>query len=472
MTNKGLVINGQEVFTDFDFPVYNKYSGEVLANISMAERHHVEQAISAAQEAYDQDQLTPYQRYEILNKTANIMKERREEFARTIALEVGKTINEARVEVDRSIQVMILSSEEAKRIDGEVIPISSSPNNENKFGYYIRCPIGVICAITPFNLPLSLSCHKVGPAIASGNTVVWKPASETPLSAYLLLEALTDAGLPTGYVNLICGSGAKVGNWLLEDERIAKYTFTGSTAVGRTIKEKSGIRGVSLELGNNSPNIVHHDADLNLAAKMCTLRGFVNAGQTCVSVQRIYVHKDVKKAFTEKLIQYTSKLKLGDPLNDTTDIGPLINEKEAERVKNWIDEAESQGANIVYGGEKQGAFITPTIIDHVTPEMKVVCQEIFGPVLTILTYEDLDQAIKASNDTSYGLQSAIFTTNINTAMYAVKRLDTGGVVINDASTFRADLMPYGGIKDSGIGKEGPRYAIEQMTNMKMVVINL
>jgi acyl-CoA reductase-like NAD-dependent aldehyde dehydrogenase len=472
MQKRGLIIGGKEVFTDSEFPVYNKYSGEVISYISSAEQKHVDHAIGTASETFKKDKLSPYQRYEILNKAANLMKERKEEFARTLVFEVGKTISEARVEVDRSIQVMILSSEEAKRIGGEVIPISSSPGNENKMGYYIRCPIGVICAITPFNLPLSLSCHKVGPAIASGNTVIWKPASETPLTAYLLLQVLTDAGLPSGYVNLICGSGSRVGKWLLADERIGKYTFTGSSEVGRRIKEQSGLRGVSLELGNNSPNIVHHDADLDLAAKMCTMRGYINAGQTCVSVQRIYVHKDVKDIFVNKLVSYTSKLKIGDPLDETTDIGPLINSKEADRIKEWINEAVAQGAKIAIGGEINGAFITPTILDNVENEMKVACQEIFGPVLTVMTYEDLDQAIDESNNTQYGLQSAIFTSNINTAMHAVKRLHTGGVIINDASTFRADLMPYGGIKDSGLGKEGPRFAVEQMTEVKMVVINL
>lgn len=472
MSKKGLIINGEEVFTDEQYSLRNKYSGEILANIAVAEKHHVKQAVRTAQEKFKNDALTPYQRYELLMKTAEIIKERKDIFAKTISQEVGKPIKEASVEVDRSIQVLILSAEEAKRIDGEVIPIASSPGNENKFGYYIRCPIGVICAITPFNLPLSLTCHKVGPAIASGNTVVLKPASETPLASFLLIEALTDAGLPPGYVNLITGSGSKVGTWLLEDERIAKYTFTGSSAVGQVIKEKSGLRGVSLELGNNSPNIVHYDADIEQAAKMCTLRGFTNAGQVCVSVQRIYVHREVKDEFTEKLVKYTSELKLGDPLDEETDVGPLISAREAERVKNWIDEAVAMGAEIVYGGEQNGSFITPTILDQVTPEMKVVCQEIFGPVLTIIPYDDLDQAIDASNDTSYGLQSAIFTQNISTAMYAVKRLQTGGVVINDASTFRADLMPYGGTKNSGIGKEGPKYAIEQMTDMKMVILNL
>lgn len=472
MQRRGLIIGGQEIFTDSEFTVKNKFSGETVSYISSAEKKHVDEAVRTAYETFKNDKLTSYQRYEILNKAAQLMKERKEELARTLVLDVGKTINEARVEVDRAIQVIILSSEEAKRISGEIVPVASGPGNENKMGYFIRCPIGVICAITPFNLPVSLSCHKIGPAIASGNTVVWKPASNTPLSAHMLMQVFSDAGLPAGYINLVYGSGSTVGEWLLENERIGKYTFTGSSSVGRHIKERSGLRSVSLELGNNSPNIVHQDADLDLAAKLCVMRGFTNAGQTCVSVQRIYVHKEVKEAFLNKLVDYTSKLKTGDPFDDVTDVGPLISEKEAERVMAWINEAAAQGAKIVCGGEQTGPFVTPTILENVTPDMKVVCQEIFGPVLTVIPYEDLDQAIDESNNTEYGLQSSIFTTNINIAMHAVKRLHTGGVIINDASTFRSDLMPYGGIKDSGIGREGPRYAIEQMTEIKMVVINL
>jgi len=469
---RGLIINGQEIFTDQKFPVLNKATGETIAEICAADKAHVDLAVGTALEKFRQDRLTPYQRYEILMKTAQLMQERRDEFARALVMDVGKPIKEARIETARAIQVMILSAEEAKRISGETVPIEASPGNENKMGFYIRCPIGVICCITPFNLPLSLSCHKVGPAIAAGNTVVWKPASNTPLSAHLLMQALKDAGLPDGYVNLVYGSGSTVGEWLLEDERIGKYTFTGSSAVGRRIKERSGLRGVSLELGNNSPNIVHHDADLDHAAKMCSFWGFINAGQTCVSVQRILVHEQVKDAFLEKLAGNARKLKMGDPFDETTDLGPMISLQEAERVKAWIDEAVAQGARIVTGGNRNGTFIEPTVLDNVQPEMKVCRQEVFGPVVTVMTYRDLDEAIELANNTDYGLQSGIFTSNINTAMYAVRKLHTGGVIVNNASTFRADLMPYGGVKNSGIGREGPRYAIEQMTEMKMVVINL
>lgn len=469
---KGLIIGDQEIFTDSEFSVQDKFTGEVIANVAKASKEHINQAVSTALHTFNNDQLTPYQRYEILKRASDILKDRKEEVALTLAREVGKTITDARGEVDRAIQTLILSSEEAKRIEGEVLPISASPGAENRVAYTIRVPIGVIAAITPFNFPFNLACHKIGPAIASGNAVVWKPASNTATSAYHLIEILKEAGLPSGYVNLVCGSGAEVGEWLLEDERIGKYTFTGSAEVGRQIKEKSGLRPVSLELGNNSPNIVHHDADLDLAAKMCVLKGFNTAGQACISVQRIYVHSNIYDEFLEKLKEVTEKLKVGNPLDEETDIGPLISKSEADRVMVWINEAVSQGAKVITGGRQEGSIITPTILSEVNHDMKVVCQEVFGPVLTVTPYDDLDLAIEQSNNSNYGLQSGIFTTNINVAMKAVKSFQTGGVIINDASTFRADAMPYGGIKDSGIGREGPRFAIEGMTYLKTVVMNL
>jgi acyl-CoA reductase-like NAD-dependent aldehyde dehydrogenase len=471
-SSRGLIIGDQEIFSNSTFVVRDKYSDEVIATIAKAEKEHVDLAVTTALGTFEKDQLTPYDRYEILNKASEILKGRKEEVALTLAREVGKTIKDARLEVERAIQTLILSSEEAKRIGGEVLPISASPGAENRMGFTIRVPIGVIAAITPFNFPFNLACHKIAPAIAAGNTVVWKPATNTSASAYFLMEILKEAGLPSGYVNLICGSGAQVGEWLLEDKRIGKYTFTGSAEVGRHIKEKSGLRKVSLELGNNSPNIVHHDADLDLAAKLCVLKGFNTAGQACVSVQRIYVHSTVENEFLVKLKAETEALKVGNPLEEETDIGPLISKGEADRVINWINEAVSQGATIVTGGEQEGPIVTPTILSNVNSNMKVVCEEVFGPVLTVMPYDDLDEAINLSNNSDYGLQSGIFTTNLAVAMKAVKRFKTGGVIVNDASTYRADAMPYGGVKNSGIGKEGPKYAIEELTELRTVIINL
>jgi acyl-CoA reductase-like NAD-dependent aldehyde dehydrogenase len=468
----GLIIGEEEVLLDSKFPVYNKYSGEHVADVSRAGKKHVSLAISNALETFENDQLSPYNRYEILMKAARLIKNRKEQIAEILCCEVGKTITDARGEVERSIQTLILSAEEAKRIGGEVLPISATPGSENRLGFVIRSPIGVICTITPFNFPLNLACHKIGPALAAGNTVVWKPATTTPLSAYFLIEALREAGLPSGYVNLVCGPGAEIGDWLLKDKRIGKYTFTGSEKIGEYIKENCGLRNVSLELGNNSPNIVHEDADISLAAKLCALKAFSTAGQACISVQRVYVHHKIKEAFLKKLKDETDKLLVGDPMDSSTDIGPLISEKEAERVIRWIDEAITQGAKLVSGGRREGSSVYPTILSDVNNQMKVVCEEIFGPVLTISTYKDLDEAINESNNTTLGLQSGIFTTNINVAMHAVKRLKTGGVIINDTSAYRADAMPYGGIKNSGIGREGPRYAVESMTDLKTVIMNL
>ncbi len=472
IASRGLILGDQEVLTDETFTVKDKFSGQPIINVSKAKREHVKDAVSIALETFESDRLSPYDRYNILKKASELLGERKEEVARTLAREVGKTIKDARGEVDRAIQTLTLSSEEAKRISGEVIPISASPGAENRMGFTVRAPIGVICAITPFNFPFNLACHKVGPSIAAGNTVVWKPASDTAASAYHLIEILKEAGLPSGYVNLVCGSGSEVGEWLLEEDRIGKYTFTGSAEVGKHIKEKSGLRKVSLELGNNSPNIVHHDADLDQAAKLCALKGFNTAGQACISVQRIYVHSKVEEEFLEKLKNVTESLKVGNPLDEETDIGPLISKKEADRVMDWIKEAQADGARLVTGGKQDGAIIAPTILSDVNHSMKVVCQEVFGPVLTVTTYDDLEDAIQAANDSSYGLQSGIFTTNLSVAMSAARRLKTGGVIINDASTFRADAMPYGGIKESGIGREGPRYAVEELTEMKVIIMNL
>jgi acyl-CoA reductase-like NAD-dependent aldehyde dehydrogenase len=470
--NRGLIIGDQEVHTDTTFSVKDKFTGEAFITIAKAEEKHVTQAVTAALHTFENDKLSAYDRYEILLKASELLKERKEDVALTLAREVGKTIKDGRGEVDRAIQTLILSSEEAKRIDGEVLPISATPGAENRVGFTMRMPIGVIGAITPFNFPFNLACHKIAPSLAAGNTVVWKPATSTSASAYHLIQILKDAGLPPGYVNLICGSGAQVGEWLLKDERIGKYTFTGSAEVGRHIKENSGLRKVSLELGNNSPNIVHHDADLDLAAKLCVLKGFNTAGQACISVQRIYVHEKVEQEFLNKLKEMTELLKVGNPLDEATDIGPLISEAEAARVVQWIDEAVSEGAEVVTGGNRDGSLVQPTILRQVNHDMKVVCQEVFGPVLTVATYEDIDDAIKLSNQSDYGLQSGIFTTDLNVAMKAAKQFRTGGVIINDASTFRADAMPYGGIKNSGIGREGPRFAIDELTELKTIIMNL
>ncbi|UFJ41411.1 aldehyde dehydrogenase family protein [Brevibacillus humidisoli] len=453
-------------------PVINKYTGEEVARIVKASREEVREAVTNALETFRRTKLTPTQRYEILMRAAQLCQERKEELALTMVHEVGKVLKDARAEVDRGVQTLIASAEEAKRIAGEGIPLAQ-PGGENKLAFTIRVPVGVVGAITPFNFPFNLTVHKLGPAIAAGNTVVLKPAELTPIIACKLVEILSEAGLPAGFINVVNGLGPETGQYLLEDERIAMFTFTGSPGVGRHIKSTTGIRKVTLELGNNSPNIVHEDApDLDRAAELCVTRGFSNAGQACISVQRVYVHRDIYDTFVEKAVRVVQSLKVGNPEDPTTDVGPMITEKEAKRAEEWIQEAVDGGAKVAVGGTREGAVLYPTVLTNVTPEMKVMCQEVFAPVISIVPYDEIDEAFREANESRFGLQVGLFTANLQLAMRAAHELEFGGVIINDVSTYRADVMPYGGVKDSGIGKEGPRYAVQEMTDERIVVINL
>ncbi|MED1952111.1 aldehyde dehydrogenase family protein [Brevibacillus centrosporus] len=467
-----LYIGGEWVKTDSYIPVYHKYTGECIAQIAKAEQHHVSAAVENASKTFKQDSLTPFQRYKILLKASELMEARRDEMELSLIREVGKTRKDAMNELDRTINTLRLSAEEAKKIHGEMIPLQATEGSENRLGFTIRVPKGVIGAITPFNYPLLLSTHKIAPAIAAGNTLVVKPATVTPIATFLLLEVLEEAGLPKGYINIVTGAGSQVGEWLLDEERIAMYTFTGSGEVGRHIKERSGMRPVALELGNNSPNIVHLDADLELAARQTAARSFHNAGQACIAVQRIYVHESVFQEFSELYIAEVKQLKVGNPEDPDTDVGPMISEKEAIRTEEWVNEAISEGATALLPVKREGALFYPAVLVDTQPEMKVVCREVFAPVVTIIPYNDLDDAFAQANDSEYGLQAGIFTRDLNIAMKAARVLEYGGVVINDVSTYRNDVMPYGGVKNSGLGKEGPRYAVEEMTEERMVVINL
>ncbi|WP_419878091.1 aldehyde dehydrogenase family protein [Brevibacillus centrosporus] len=467
-----LYIGGEWVKTDSYIPVYHKYTGECIAQIAKAEQHHVSDAVEKASKTFKQDSLTPFQRYKILLKASELMEARRDEMELSLIREVGKTRKDAMNELDRTINTLRLSAEEAKKIHGEMIPLQATEGSENRLGFTIRVPKGVIGAITPFNYPLLLSTHKIAPAIAAGNTLVVKPATVTPIATFLLLEVLEEAGLPKGYINIVTGAGSQVGEWLLDEERIAMYTFTGSGEVGRHIKERSGMRPVALELGNNSPNIVHLDADLELAARQTAARSFHNAGQACIAVQRIYVHESVFQEFSELYIAEVKQLKIGNPEDPDTDVGPMISEKEAIRTEEWVNEAISEGATSLLPVKREGALFYPAVLVDTKPEMKVVCREVFAPVVTIIPYNDLDDAFAQANDSEYGLQAGIFTRDLNIAMKAARVLEYGGVVINDVSTYRNDVMPYGGVKNSGLGKEGPRYAVEEMTEERMVVINL
>jgi acyl-CoA reductase-like NAD-dependent aldehyde dehydrogenase len=472
VVNYGIFIDGLWRETAQTMPVTNKFSGEVIATVGKATKQDVTDAVTSAVKAFKTTKLSSFARYEILMRAAEIIKQRKEELALILIREAGKVWKDANAEIDRGTQTLIASAEEGKRIAGEGVPLGQ-PGNEGKMAFTIRVPVGVIGAISPFNFPFNLVMHKIGPAIAAGNTVVLKPAAATPLIACKLADILTEAGLPAGYLNIINGSGSETGEFLLEDERINMFTFTGSPAIGRHIKSKTGIRKVTLELGNNSPNIVHHDApDLDKAAELCVTRGFSNAGQACISVQRVYVHQDVYHSFVEKAVKIAGSLKVGNPEDPETDLGPMISLKEAERSETWIQEAVAAGAKIASGGKREGAILHPTILVDVKPEMKVMCQEVFAPIVSIVPFTDIDDAFAQANDSDFGLQAGLFTSNLQLAMRAAHELEFGGVVINDVSTFRADVMPYGGVKDSGIGKEGPHYAVQEMTEERLIVLNL
>lgn len=467
----GLYIDGRWREGRRYVPVLHKFRQEVMAEVAEADDLLVDEAVRAAQRAMDERPLPPYRRFEILRRAADLLAQRRDEFALTIAREAGKPLKYARVEVDRAIQTISLSGEEAKRIHGEQVPVDAAPGAEGRLAFTIRVPVGVVCAISPFNFPLNLVAHKVGPALAAGNAVVLKPATYTPLTSLMLAQLLEEAGLPPGYLNVVVGGGRTVGEALLRHPGIALYTFTGSPEVGERIKAATGLRRVILELGNNSPNIVAQDANLDQAAQLLARFAYLYAGQFCISVQRIYVERPAFEAFLDKFVAAARAMKLGDPEDPDTDIGPMISEDDARRVEAWVDEAVQGGAKCVLGGPRQGVLYPATVLTDVRPEMKVVCQEVFGPVASVVTCSSFEEALEHANRTEYGLQAGVFTRNLDRAMKAARALRMGGVIVNDTSGFRVDLMPYGGVKRSGIGREGPRYAIEEMTDLRIVVLN-
>jgi len=468
-----LFIDGQWVAGGPALEVRNKYTDEAIASVATARHEDVEAAIAAAERAAPlMAEMPAGRRGEILARTAAQLRERRDDLARTIAAEAGKALKFARAEVDRGISTFTIASEEAKRIHGETIPLDAVAAGEGFFGYWTRRPVGVIAAISPFNFPLNLVAHKVAPALAAGNSVVLKPASTTPLTAVKLCEILAEAGLPAGAINLVVGSGGTVGEWLVTDPRVAKVTFTGSPPVGEHILSVAGIKKVTLELGNTSPVIIAPDADLDLVAKRAAVGAYYNSGQVCISVQRIYSQKEVYEPFTEKFVKASEAMVVGDPLDERVDVGPMIERREAERIEGWVREAQSGGAHVLTGGRREGSVYWPTVLSDVTPEMKVVADEVFAPVAVVIACDDFEAALRQANDTQFGLQAAVFTRDINRAFLAVKRLNFGGVIINDTPAFRADHMPYGGNRRSGLGREGVRFAIEDMTNIQMVAIRL
>jgi len=468
-----MLIGGKWVSGEKFIEVKNKYNQELIGKIPETSKENFEKAILSSLEGFKViSSLPAYQRAKILQNTSEFIEKDKEEFTRIICLEAGKAWKHALAEVERSVQTFKFASEEAKDICGHTVPLDASVGGEKRMGFFMRFPVGVIGAISPFNFPLNLVAHKVAPAVAAGCSVILKPASLTPLTSIKLGEIMIEAGLPPGGLNIIFGSGGTVGDWLVTDERISMITFTGSPPVGRTIKEKSGLKKVTLELGSNSAVIVDENADSDLAVERSVMGSFAYAGQICISVQRIFLHKKIYERFKKDFLEKTSKLKLGDPLDKTTDVGPMITEEDAIRTESWVNEAVKDGAKVLIGGRRDGTFYYPTVLENVKPEMKVMALEVFAPVVSLVPFEDFSEAVKLVDNSIYGLQAGIFTENIGNAFQAIKAIKAGGVIINDVPTYRADNMPYGGVKESGIGREGVKFAIEEMTDIKMVCFNL
>ena len=453
-------------------PVNDPFTGRLLAEVSSASSADAEAAIqSTVGAAAAMGSLPSHARYQALQKIAGGLYDRRDEFARLMTAESGKPITDAKREVNRAVQTFTIAAEEAKRIPGEVIPLDWTPGTDSHLGILRRVPIGPVLGITPFNFPLNLVAHKVAPALAAGNPILIKPAPQTPLTALLLGEVVLEAGLPPGALNILpCDN--TVAEQLVVDPRFKLLSFTGSAAVGWMLKAKCGKKKVVLELGGNAGVIVEPDADLDFAAHRCALGGFGYAGQTCISVQRIFAHHSIADLFTTKLLLQVARLKAGDPSDDSTVIGPLIDPAAAHRVETWVGEAVSQGARVLLGGKRMGSVMEATVLSHVTPTMKVSCQEMFGPVVTVTPYRHFGEAITALNQSDYGLQAGVFTQDVNKIFYAFRHLEVGAVLANEIPTFRADHMPYGGVKDSGVGREGVQAAIEDMTEPRMLVLNL
>ena len=464
-----LLLDGEWIDTGEWQDVASPYSGEAVARVGRAGAEHARKALDAAERAMSSP-LPAHERAAILDRVAALLKERHDEVAQTISAEAGKPMKAARVEAERAVSTYTMAAVEARRLAGEVVPMDASPAGVGKVAYTMRVPIGIVGAITPFNFPLNLVAHKVAPALAAGCAVVLKPAGQTPLSALLLGELETEAGLPPGWLNVLVGPSAELGDVIVEDERVKLITFTGSSGVGWKIRERAVRKRVKLELGNATPVVVEADADIEEAATKLAANAFSFAGQSCISVQRIYVQRGAYDDFVGRFVDKVQRLKVGDPAEEDTDVGPVIDEDARERIVSWIDEAKSAGASVLAGGEVVDGLLQPTVLADVTPEMKVSCQEVFGPLCTVSPYDSADEAFALANGTEYGLQAGIFTGSVKTALAAAAALEFGGVTVNEAPTFRADQMPYGGVKESGNTKEGPHYAVREMTEERLVVL--
>lgn len=468
-----MYIGGEWVNGSDTRQVRSPFDGSVVDTIPWAKPDEVEAALaSAARGAKAMASLSAAKRSAILLRTAALLRERAEEFAQTLTREMGKVIGESRGEVGRAVETLTISAEEAKRICGETVPIDAAPGGEGKFGFTLRVPCGVVLAITPFNFPLNLVAHKVGPAIAAGNAVILKPASDTPLSALKFTEVLLEAGLPPEGIQCVTGSGRGVGSQLCADGRVRKISFTGSRDVGEAITRMAGLKKVTMELGSNSPLIVMPDANIEKVAAATAATGYTNAGQSCISTQRVLVDRRVYGDFLDAVTPLVEAISAGDPFDESVRVGPMIREAEAIRVGTWVAEAVQGGARVmVGGGDGVGALYQPTLVADVDPSLRISRDEVFGPAVVVTEFDGLDEALTLANESQYGLGAGIFTENVHHAMEFVRRMESGNLMINWAPNWRADLMPYGGLKDSGMGKEGPKYAVQEMTELKMVVFH-
>lgn len=470
----GYLTDGKWLKSGTKREIKSPYNDQVAGVINVPDLNTAIESVGYAERAFEMTKKSPsHQRSTILREIAYGIEKRKEEFAKALVEEGGKPLKTARVEVDRAITTFSVASEEASRFsEGEHVPIDIVPGNEEMFGITRRFPLGVVMGITPFNFPLNLVAHKVAPAIASGNTMIIKPASQTPISALKLGEVITETQLPPGALNIMPIPGAAIGP-VIEDERIKKISFTGSDEIGWELRRKHTKKKVTLELGGNAAVIVDEDPpDLKFAASRNAWGAFYQAGQSCISVQRMYVHEKIFDKFMDKFVGAVKELKLGDPMLEDTDVGPVIDNESAERIMQWIDEALDKGAKLVAGGGRDGRLIEPTILTDVPHDANVSSSEVFGPVVHVERYSDFDRALEQVNNSRYGLQAGVFTKDMKKAFRAYDALDVGGVIVNDYPSFRAENMPYGGVKDSGVGKEGIRYAIEEMTELKLMVVNL
>jgi acyl-CoA reductase-like NAD-dependent aldehyde dehydrogenase len=467
----GIVLGGAQVETGETYEVRSPYDGAPVAIVHRAGPAEVERAIAGAVAAFETTrQLPSWRREQVLEDVAAGITARREELARTIALEAGKPIKTARVEADRAAYTFRVAAEESKRIYGELVPLDWLPGNDRREAQIRRVPLGPVAGISPFNFPLNLVAHKVAPALAAGNPILLRPASQTPVSSLILGRIVLEAGWPEDAIAVLPCS-TETARPLVEDDRIKLLTFTGSPAVGWGLKTRAGRKRVTLELGGNAAVIVHEDADVAYAAERVAWGGFAFAGQTCISVQRVFVHETVYEAFAAELVRHVEALKVGDPLDEETDLGPLIDQANADRVEEWLDEARAAGATVLTGGEREGNLWRPTVLADAGEELRISCEEAFAPVVGLTRYDDVHEAIAAAGRSEFGLQAGIFTHDMRVVDEAFERIDVGGLMVNDVSTFRIDHMPYGGVKASGFGREGLRYAIEEMTELKLLTTN-